>query len=48
MQNILEYRETYGPFYDAEDLINVKGIGEKTLAKLLPHVYVDEPSSGAR
>ena len=27
---IVEYRETYGPFNNPEDIMNVKGIGEKT------------------
>ena len=30
---IVEYREANGPFYSAEELINVKGIGPKTLEK---------------
>ena len=33
-QAIIEDREQYGPFYYPEDLIHVKGIGAKTLAKL--------------
>ena len=28
---IVEYRETYGPFYSAEELKVVKGIGSKTV-----------------
>lgn len=28
---IVEYRETYGPFSTADDLILVKGIGERTV-----------------
>ena len=27
---IIEYREANGPFYSAEELVNVKGIGPKT------------------
>lgn len=30
---IVEYRELHGPFTKAEDLLAVKGIGEKTLEK---------------
>lgn len=30
-QAIVEYRETYGPFYSAEELKVVKGIGSKTV-----------------
>jgi competence protein ComEA len=29
-QRIIDYRETYGPFEKIEDLIKVKGIGQKT------------------
>ncbi len=29
-QRIVEYRETHGPFQTPEDIMNVKGIGEKT------------------
>ncbi len=29
-QRIVEYRETMGPFEKPEDIMNVKGIGEKT------------------
>lgn len=31
-QRILEYRETYGSFHSVDELLNVKGIGEKRLA----------------
>lgn len=37
-QRIIEYRETNGDFKSVEDLINVKGIGEKTLEKLKPFI----------
>lgn len=30
-QRIVEYREANGPFKAVEDLINVKGVGEKIL-----------------
>ena len=29
-QRIVEYREKFGPFEKAEDIMKVKGIGEKT------------------
>ena len=35
---IIAYRETKGPFKKPEDLLNIKGIGEKTLEKLKPHI----------
>jgi competence protein ComEA len=31
---IIEYREEHGPFSSPEDLLNVPGIGEKTLEKI--------------
>ena len=36
-QRILEYRDTEG-FASLEDLMNVKGIGEKTFEKLSPYI----------
>ena len=39
-QRILEDRGTRGPFRKPSDLTRVKGIGAKTLARLLPHVTV--------
>jgi competence protein ComEA len=33
-KRIVEYREKNGPFKKVEDLLNVQGIGEKTLEKL--------------
>ena len=29
-QRIIEYRETIGPFAEPEDIMKVKGIGQKT------------------
>jgi len=29
-QRIIDYRETYGPFENIEDIMKVKGIGSKT------------------
>ncbi|MCH7493403.1 helix-hairpin-helix domain-containing protein [bacterium] len=37
---ILEYRQSFGGFTSVDELTNVKGIGEKTLAKMLPHITV--------
>jgi competence protein ComEA len=39
-QRILDDRRTRGPFRKPSDLTRVKGIGAKTLARLLPHVTV--------
>ena len=41
-ERILDYRTAHGPFKHVEDLTLVQGIGEKTLALLLPLVYVEE------
>ncbi|MBE5794548.1 MAG: hypothetical protein E7323_07695 [Clostridiales bacterium] len=40
-QAIIDERTTNGFFYYPEDLLCVKGIGEKTLPKLLPYVNLD-------
>ena len=37
---IVEYREANGPFYTPEELINVKGIGLKTLEKNKENILV--------
>ncbi|MEC7469509.1 MAG: ComEA family DNA-binding protein [Pseudomonadota bacterium] len=39
-QAIVAYREEQGPFSSVDDLINVKGIGKKLLAKLAASVEV--------
>lgn len=40
-QTIIEYRETYGPFHDAEELTEVKGIGPSILKKNAGLVVVE-------
>lgn len=40
-QAIIDERMLHGFFYYPEDLLCVKGIGEKTLAKLLPYVTLE-------
>ena len=37
---IIEYRQQHGRFQSAAELVEVKGIGEKTLEKLAPYVFV--------
>ncbi len=37
-QRIIDYRNERGPFSAVEQLVNVKGIGEKSLEKVLPLV----------
>ncbi len=39
-QAIIQYREEHGSFRDVEELLNVSGIGQKTLDKLLPLITV--------
>ena len=39
-KRIVEYREKNGPFKRVEDLLNVQGIGEKTLEKIRDRVMV--------
>ena len=39
---IIDYRETVAKFVVLEDLLAVKGIGEKTLAKIRPYLYIKE------
>ena len=42
-QGIVGYRERHGPFLSVEDLVNVPGIGEKTLEALKDSVFVAPP-----
>ena len=39
-QRILDYREEIGRFTSVEELLDVSGIGEKTLAKMLEYITV--------
>lgn len=41
-QRIIDYRETYGDFASVEELIQVKGIGEKKLEALMQYVTVED------
>lgn len=40
-ERIIEYREEHGGFEKIEDLMNVRGIGEKTFLRLRPLIRVD-------
>ncbi len=42
---IVAHREKHGPFKRAEDLMEVKGIGEKMFATLKPYVAVSGPTT---
>lgn len=46
---IVEYRESHGPFQSIDDLVEVRGIGDKLLASLRDHVTVGEaPAAGGK
>ena len=44
-ERILEYRQKNGPFKKIEDLMNVKGIGEKNFLKLKARLTVAAPKA---
>ena len=46
-QAIVELREKKGPYTKLEDLLEVRGIGEKNLASLSAHLMVAQPSPQA-
>lgn len=39
---ILDYRKAHGPFQRPEEIMNIKGIGEKAFLRLRPHIRVGE------
>ena len=45
---IIEYRDKNGGFKKIEELMNVKGIGEKSFLKLKPLVTVDDARPAAK
>ena len=47
-KTILEYRQKNGGFKKVEELMNVKGIGEKSFLKLKALVTVTPPKTGER
>ncbi len=42
---ILDYRQKNGGFKKVEDLMNVRGIGEKTFLKLKPLITIAQPKA---
>lgn len=44
-QRILDWRDEHGPFERVDDLLKVKGIGEKSFEKLKPYVKVSKSKS---
>jgi len=45
-QRIVVYREEHGPFGKIEDLLSVKGIGEKSLDRLKEYIFIDLSQKG--
>ncbi len=39
-KRIVDFREEHGPFKRVEDLMKIKGIGEKSLEKIRPYIRV--------
>jgi competence protein ComEA len=46
-ERIVEYRQKNGGFKKIEELMNVKGIGEKSFLKLKPLITVSEKAAAA-
>ena len=46
-ERIIEYRQKNGGFKKIEELMNVKGIGEKSFLKLKPLITVSEKNAAA-
>ncbi|HEV7518503.1 MAG TPA: helix-hairpin-helix domain-containing protein [Thermoanaerobaculia bacterium] len=44
-ERIVDYRKENGPFKSAEDLMQVRGIGEKTFALIKPYVALSGETS---
>ncbi len=47
-KSIYDYREKKGKFSSLIELVNIKGIGKKTLAKLIPHLEIVGDSTEIR
>ena len=47
-QRIIEYRQKNGPFKRLEDLMGVRGIGEKNFLKLKPMITIAPPAKAER
>ena len=39
-ERIIQYRDDFGPFKSNEDLLKIKGIGQKTLDQLKPFIQI--------
>jgi len=47
-ERIVEYRQKNGPFKKIEELMNVRGLGEKNFLKLKEHLTVGAPKTADR
>jgi len=47
-QRIVDYREKHGKFSKIEDIMKVKGIGEKTFLKIKPLITVEQESKAKK
>jgi competence protein ComEA len=45
-EKIVQLRERLGRFKKPTDLLRIKGIGPKSLRKMLPHLVLDPPTAG--
>jgi competence protein ComEA len=45
---IVEERHSHGPFRSVDELLRVRGIGPKTLAKVRPYVHVADEVADRR
>ncbi len=45
-KRIVSYREEHGPFTEIEQIREVRGIGEKTYARIAPHLTIGGSSEG--
>ena len=45
---IVEYRQKNGPFKKIEELMNVRGVGEKSFLKLKPQLTVADPATTSK
>lgn len=45
-RDIVEYRETMGPFAGVESILEISGIGEKTYERIVDYITVSEGGDG--
>ena len=45
---VIDYRQKNGPFKKVEELMNVRGVGEKNFLKLKDHISVGAPKGAAQ